>query len=343
MEAPKTMKAWRLAKYGEPQDAIDSLRLEEDVAVPAVQPGQVLIKVAYASLNPIDWKLFTGAMRGAFPIQMPYTPGFDASGVVVAANQCKRLEVGAEVCVYTGLVESCRAGSTFGPAGAFAEYCVAPEDAVALCGQVPLDIAAALPLAGVTAFQALFTGGQRGRALGSVGQGSKVLVLGGATAVGVHAIQLAVASGAQVFTTASANPMPDGSSKIDFCAKLGATVFNYKETDWSKELDGQDLELIFDCSGDNGDWQKSPAVLRKDGRFLTVANLAAHPRELDGRECEAFVVHAALRDLETLLGRVADGRHQVPIDSVGSFAELQDLLTKSVKGTAAGKLLVKIA
>jgi len=343
MPLPTTMKAWRLNSFGKDgskQAAIDSLEIQ-DTPVPQLQEKQVLIRVAYAAVNPVDSLLFTGGLSGIYPSPCPYTPGFDVSGIVVDSKG-DRLKEGDKVCVYLGLAESCREGATFGPAGAFAEYCAVPEDQVALCGDVALDVAAALPLSGLTAFQALFTGGHAGpKALGNVGKGSKVVVLGGPTAVGAHAIQLAAARGAEVYTTASKNRMPSGQSKLDFCKELGATVFNYKEVDWSEELKGQNIELIFDCGGDNKDWQNSPKVLAPGGRFLTVSNMAADPPELEGRACEFFTVHSVRRDLEELLGSVAAGRHKVPIDSYEDFSNLQVQLTKSIKGAAAGKLMVK--
>merc|ERR1719391_417657 len=160
MDVPSNMKAWRTAAYaesGNPQRGIDALTLE-DVPVPQPTSGQVLIKVAYASVNPIDWLLMTGAMDGQFPMRFPYVPGFDVSGVVAAVNGAERLKVGDRVCCDFGVTESCVPNATFGPCGGFAEYCVAPESLVAKCDGVHLKTASALPLVAVTAQQALFTG-----------------------------------------------------------------------------------------------------------------------------------------------------------------------------------------
>merc|ERR1712039_190629 len=91
--------------------------------------------------------------------KFPYTPGFDVSGVVAAVSGAERLKVGDRVCFDLGLTRSCVQEATCSPCGAFAEYCIAPESIVSKCDGVPLKIAAALPLVGVTAYQGLFTGG----------------------------------------------------------------------------------------------------------------------------------------------------------------------------------------
>merc|ERR1712014_484067 len=108
--------------------------------------------------------------------------------------------------------------------------------------------------AGLTSYQTLFTGNggtATGEELGKLEKGQKVLVLGGATATGCFGIQLAKNVGAKVATTVSNNLMPDGSSKLVFARKIGAdVVINYKEKDWSKELAGQNYDLIYDCVGE---------------------------------------------------------------------------------------------
>jgi len=106
-----TMKAWRAHAYGEngnPADTIAKLTLDE-VPVPQPGAGQLQIKVAFAAVNPIDWKLFSGGMHGICPVSFPYTPGFDLSGTVSAVGAgVTGFAVGDAVAGDIGLVESCK-------------------------------------------------------------------------------------------------------------------------------------------------------------------------------------------------------------------------------------------
>jgi hypothetical protein len=92
--APEVMKAWRLTGYGmggDPADAIaNELKLDAAVPVPLPGAGQIQVKVEYASVNPIDWKIFSGAIHGVAPCVMPYTPGFDVAGTVSAVGEGRR-------------------------------------------------------------------------------------------------------------------------------------------------------------------------------------------------------------------------------------------------------------
>jgi len=254
------------------------------------------------------------------------------------------LAVGDTIIADTGLLETCvDPPPNGGSGGAFAEYAIVPEKLAAKIKKEDARTLAGLPLAGLTSYQALFTGGHSGPALGSIAKGGRLLVLGGATAVGAAAIQLAVARGARVFTTASKNSMPDGTSKMDYCTGLGATAIDYKERDWSEELSGEEIELIFDCGGDNKDWQRAPKVLRPGGRFITISNFAPEPQEQSGLKCEFFIKHSVLPDLEDVMQHVAAGQLKVAVDSVLPFAEVPAALTKSLQRTSAGKLVIEVA
>merc|ERR1712178_497119 len=103
---------------------------------------------------------------------------------------------------------------------------------------------AGLPLAGLTAYQVLFTGAGKpivGEALGDLKAGQKLLVLGGSSGTGMFGVQLAKAAGAHVTATASKSAMPDGTPKIDFVRGLGADkVIDYRTQDWAEELAGQE-------------------------------------------------------------------------------------------------------
>lgn len=345
------MKAWRLEAYGaegNPADAIAKLKLEESVAVPEPKAGQVQVKVAYAGVNPIDWKLFSGGLHGICPCQFPYTPGFDVSGTISAVGEgVTGFAVGDEVAVDIGLVESCcDPPAEFGPAGAFAEYATAPTDIVVKTGGVDLKQAAALPLAGLTAYQAMFTGAGRsfaGADLFKVQAGQKVFIIGGTTLVSMYAIQLAKNAGAHVAVTASSKPMPDGTSKADFAKSLGADeVIDYESAEWSDVLAGKDYDLIFDTVGKMEDWTTgAPKVLKKGGEFISVANFG-EAASTDDHTFKVFLLKSNAADLDVLMGMVRDGKLKCPVDSVVEFADVPAALTKSMSMRAAGKLLVKV-
>lgn len=264
-----TMKAWRLAKYNEDVPAaIDSMTLE-DIPVPEPHEGTVLVKIAYASVNPIDWKVFSGGYEGFFPVKsFPYTPGFDAAGTVEKIGTgVTDLKVGDQIIVDLGLAETmCDPPVPQGAGGAFAEYCIAPSK---LCLKVDADIdletVAGLPLAGLTAYQGLFTGNV-GQELGNITSGDKVLILGGAGGVGTLALQMAAAAGCHVATTASP-------AKFDLVKELGAKeVINYREQDWGDVLAGKEFDLIYDCIGLMEDLTiRAPKVLKKGGKFVSIA------------------------------------------------------------------------
>jgi len=345
------MKAWRLEAYGaegNPADAIAKLKLEESVAVPEPKAGQVQVKVAYAGVNPIDWKLFSGGLDGICPCQFPYTPGFDISGTISAVGEgVTGFAVGDEVAGDIGLVESCsNPPAEFGPAGAYAEYATLPASIVVKTGGVDLKDAAALPLAGLTAYQALFTGAGRsfaGADLFKLQSGNKILIIGGTTLVGMYAIQLAKNAGAHVAVTASSKPMPDGTSKADYAKALGADeVIDYESAEWSDVLAGKDYDLIFDTVGKAEDWSAgAPKVLKKGGEFVSVANFG-DAATTDACVFKNFLLKSDAADLTVLMGMVKDGKLKLPIDSVVEFSDVPAVLTKSMSMRAGGKLIVKI-
>jgi len=204
-----------------------------------------------------------------------------------------------------------------------------------------LKTASALPLVAVTAHQALFTGGHYDK-LGDITSDSKILILGGATSVGAIAIQLAAAKGAKVYTTASTNAMPDGTSKMDWCTSLCAEAIDYKKKDWSEDLKGADLDMIFDLAGDNKDWQNAPKVLKPGSKFISVSNFAHEPAEQPGAVFQVFAKKSDLKDLDCLVELARQEKLKVAIDSVTPLSEVQAALTTSFRGKATGKLVIDI-
>ena len=346
-----TMQAWRLPEFNEdPKKAIDSLFIESDVPVPQPGKGQLLIKVNCASLNPIDWKLFTGSFQEDTPIDsFPYTPGFDVAGTVLTA--ALGYNTGDKVICNLGLLESCKSPAPLpnGPAGALAKFAVVPiKNCVKVSKSTKFKAVAGLPLAGLTSYQGLFgiaRSGLNGQPLGDAEKGKKVLILGASGGTGSLAVQLAKKAGCLVSATASSHPIKEGSdlTKIDLVEALGAdVVIDYEKKDWSEVLKGANYDIIFDCVGNMEDLtEKAPKVLKKGGQFVSTANFEGEPT--DHVKYAIFLVKSDKAELKKLVEMVERKELVVPIDSVYEFTEAKDAFKRSLSGHATGKVLIHVA
>jgi len=168
--------------------------------VPQPAPSQLLIRVAASSVNPIDWKLYSGRYRWLIPVHFPAIPGFDVAGEVTQVGaQVTRFKVGNHIFAMLDTHSG----------GASADYAVVGECAVArLPAKMPAREAVALPLAGLTALQAL-------RDLGQVAMGKRVLIVGASGGVGHFAVQIAKSYGTQVTAVC-------GGPHVDMVRGLGA-------------------------------------------------------------------------------------------------------------------------
>ena len=177
------MKAVRFHEYGDP-----SVLRYEDVEQPVPGAGQVLIRVAATSFNGVDGNIRAGFMQGPIPVTLPHTPGIDVSGTIAALGAgVDGFEIGDPVIGFLPM-----AGD-----GAAAEYVVAPAEILAPApASIPLADAAALPIVGLTAWQALFDHAK-------LTTGQRLLINGAGGAVGGYAVQLAKNAGAYVIATAS--------------------------------------------------------------------------------------------------------------------------------------------
>jgi 2-desacetyl-2-hydroxyethyl bacteriochlorophyllide A dehydrogenase len=228
----------------------DKERLEEaTVTLPTVGADQVLVKVAATSINPIDWKLREGYLQQMFPWEFPIILGWDVAGEIVEVGQdVKDYQIGDRVFARP---ETTRFGT-------YADYTLVDTNLLARIPEtVSFTEAAAVPLAGLTALQALFDHG-------ALKAGEKVLIHAGAGGVGTYAIQLAKNAGAYVITTASPR-------NHDLLKKLGADeVIDYHTTDFEEVL--SDIDLVFDTMG--GEIQKkSFSVLKEQGRLISVLSI----------------------------------------------------------------------
>ncbi|MFI6760324.1 NADP-dependent oxidoreductase [Micromonospora sp. NPDC050417] len=217
------MKAVQFTEYGEP----DVLRIAE-VAEPHAGAGQIRVTVRAIGVNPWEWKVRSGAMREFLPVDFPYIPGGEVSGVVdEIGDGITGFSVGDEIF-----------GFTVG--AAYAEYAVLAQDQFAQKPPaLPWPEAAALPTAAETAARALDQLG--------VTDGQTVLVNGAAGGVGLAAVQLARFRGATVIGTAS-------EPNHDFLRSLGVAPVSYGEglVERVREIASAGVDRAFDVAGKGG-------------------------------------------------------------------------------------------
>jgi NADPH:quinone reductase-like Zn-dependent oxidoreductase len=240
IEARKMMAA-QIHSYGESSE----LKYEEIVR-PVAMGKQLLIRVYSAGVNPVDDKIRQGAFGAGAKLASPLVLGYDVAGVVEeVGDQVTRFEEGDEVFAYLSLQRG----------GGYAEYAIVLEAEAALKPELlSFDEAASVPLAALTAWQALVN-------QGDLSDGQSVLIHGGSGGVGSFAIQIAKARGAKVYATASARNQ-------EFMKQLGAdVVIDYKSQRF--EEIAKDIDVVLDPIG--GETQlRSFDVLKKDGILISI-------------------------------------------------------------------------
>lgn len=240
------MKAIVIENYGSKEE-LKEMQLDR----PKAGAKQVVVEVKATSINPIDWKLREGYLQQMMDWAFPIILGWDVAGVIS--------EVGEEVIDWkVGDKVFARPETT--RFGTYAEYTVVDQELLAkIPANTSFEEAAAVPLAGLTAWQGLFNHG-------NLKKGETVLIHAGAGGVGTYAIQLAKSIGAKVITTAS-------KKNHDLLIELGADqVIDYKTENFAELLDG--VDLVLDTMG--GEVQKdSFKILKpKTGRMISIVGLA---------------------------------------------------------------------
>jgi alcohol dehydrogenase len=235
----------QVTRYGNTSEVIEI----RQISTPNLSAGKVLVEVKAAGINPIDWKIREGYMQQMIHLQFPSTLGLDFSGVIKQVGEDVSSDFSQGDEVYG------QAGVPSGGSGTFSEMSLASATSIAHKPKTLGHIeAAALPLVGVSAWQALveFMG---------LSNGQKILIHGGAGGIGSIAIQLAKNLGAHVATTVS-------SDDKQFVQKLGADeVIDYKTQTFEDIV--HDYDVVFDTVG--GDtYTRSFKVLRKGGIIVSM-------------------------------------------------------------------------
>jgi NADPH2:quinone reductase len=290
--------------------------------------GEVRVRICFAGVNPIDAKTRAGLGWAAAQNQdkLPWTPGYDVAGMVDKVGPgVTSLKEGEPVC---GMVGFPLAG------GAYGESMVVSESELVKLDGISLKQGAALPLAGLTAWQGLFEHG-------ALKGGQRLLILAGAGGVGHLAVQFASAYGAEVVATASRD-------NHGFLHSLGAgQLVDYHDADWVAQIlaQGGQVDLVLDLvGGESG--KAALACVKPGGRLVTVPTITAQQIKdaaADaGIEVLGMLVHPDSKQLAQMLILLRQG--DVHITVGGEFALAEGALAHQAieQGHVRGKLVLRM-
>lgn len=335
-----TMRAYVLKRYGGPESA--ELR---DLPIPRPGPGQLLVRVRAAGLNPVDYKIREGKLRLVHSPALPTVLGNELAGEVVELGSgVSRFTVGQRVFARVAKIQL----------EAFAEYtCVDADLAAEIPPSLDFTQAAGLPLAGLTALQAL-------RDELRVKRGDQVFISAGAGGVGTFAIQLAKHLGAHVTTTAS----PRGEQLV---RSLGADrVIDYTRERFDQQMSG--LDGAFDLVGGET-LDRTFGIVKPGSKVVSVGGI---PEPLTAREdlgrgwplqaafwfasfklrwlarrhgvtYRYLFMHPSGSELAELGALVEQGVLRVVMDQTFPFERIADAMAHLESGRAKGKVVVQMA
>jgi len=311
------MKAAQINKYG----GSDVVEIHNNATRPIVQAGSILVEMHAAGVNPVDWKIREGYLQQMAPLHFPATLGGDFSGVVTEVDKdVSPFKPGDEV-YGTALVVG-------GGSGAFTEFATTQAGSIAPKPKgVSHSEAAALPLTGVSALQALAEHIK-------LVAGQKVLIHGGAGGIGSMAIQLAKHLGAYVATTVKVNDAA-------YVKELGADeAIEYENQRFENVV--SDYDAVFDTVGSET-YQRSFSVLKKGG--IIVSMLEQPNGELMkqyGVTAIAQFTQITTERLSKLAELVDQGVLKVNIDKIFPLEQAGEALAYLQSGKVRGKVVVQI-
>ncbi|OZB95322.1 NADP-dependent oxidoreductase [Paenibacillus sp. XY044] len=307
----KLMQAAQIHEYGGP----DVLKIGE-VEVPQPKTGEVLVRIVYAAVIPLDYKIRNGWVQDVFPVTFPYIPGFYASGHIEA--------VGPDVTAFKP------GDRVFGTVkGGYAEYAIAiANDLVSMPDHLSYEDAATIKAGAETAWKALFTEGE-------LEPGQTVLIHAAAGGVGQFAVQLAKWKGATVIGTAS-------TANLDFVKSLGADqVIDYTTTRFEEAV--PHVDLIVDSVG--GDTEtRSWSVLKRGGILVSLTQPpSAEAAKEHGVTAKFNTKFPTPEDSETIARMIADGKLKVSIETIFPLSQAKSALEKSETGHGRGRILLGVS
>ncbi len=313
------MKAVYFNEYGDREQMIFG-----DLPVPEPGPGEVLIRVAAASVNPVDWKVREGRLKMFSGRKFPLIPGSELSGTVVSAgSKVKDFKQGDRV--FAGLSHK---------GGAYAEYVAAnPSKIITIPDELPFIEGSTLAVAGMTAMQA-FTMHYR------VKPGDEVLVNGASGGVGTYAVQIAKILGARVTAVCS-------EKNTALVQDLGADeVIDYNREDFRKRKES--FDVILDAAA-NAFFPESRHCLKKGGMLIKLnlsVNLiikAIFLRLFSSHQLKVILVKNRKKDLRWLITHIVSGQIRVVVDRVYPLSDAREAHAYSESGRARGKLVLEIS
>ena len=312
------MKAAVFNRYGG-NDVVEV----KDVPVPVPGAGEVVIKVHAASVNPVDWKVRDGMARILTGSKFPKVLGCECAGEIYEIGAgASKFRTGDRVVMYTSVKRL----------GAFAEYACTAEDRVyPLPDGISFEQAACLPIAGLTALQAL-------RDHGRIAAGKKVLINGAAGGVGHFAVQIAKVLGAEVIGVTSGR-------NAEFVKSLGADrVIDYTKDDFTR---GTRLyDLVFDAVSMSS-FSACKRILTDSGRYVnTLPNATILVQFLTaflpGKKARSMWVKPSAPDMAWMMEQIKAGRVTVVIEQSYPLAKIKDALAASEGGRTKGKIVVRM-
>jgi NADPH2:quinone reductase len=333
MNHTQSMRAVVLERFGGPQE----LHIAT-VPRPVAGPGELLVKVAYAGINPADWKDREGHTAAFFNINFPYIIGFDAAGTVAGIGPgVTGFSLGDRVFTPSDHGQ--------GVAGSYAQYItVSRERLVSVPDSLDLQSAAAVPVAALTAWQALFSAEK-----GNLMARQRVMIHGASGGLGSFAIQFAKLGKAEVATSCSAR-------NLDYVRSLGSDLaLDYHNQDFTAtiaEWAPGGLDLIIDAVG-AGTLPEAWNLLRPGGRLVSIATLVA-----DGdieADCAATArrgchkVYAVMDDTRVVqeLSRIAEhlaaGEIRMPPVACLPMDQVRAAHQQIQGGHVRGKLVLRIS
>jgi NADPH:quinone reductase-like Zn-dependent oxidoreductase len=295
----------------------DVLEVRE-VDNPPVGPDTVLVRAKATSVNPVDWKIREGYLQGAYPHHLPIIPGWDLAGVVEAVGPAVTtgVQVGDEVYGYVR-----RDDVKFGTA---AELVPVPQRLLTRKpSSLSFEEAAAVPLAAMTAYQALVEAGE-------VKAGERVLVHAASGGVGHFAVQIAAALGAEVVGTASPR-------NHDYVRELGASVvLDHGAGPVSEQLD-EPVDVVIDLYGGEA-LEDAPKQVKDPGRIVSIVDADTVLR--DGGTY--VFVRPDTNTLDAVTELVEAGKLRVDVTETFPLEEIAEAHRRSESGHTRGKIAVTI-
>lgn len=310
---PETMKAIVAHEYGGPE----VLKLEE-VTVPEPKENEVLVRVIASGVNPADPLILNGKFAKEFGTHLPLILGYDMAGVVVKAGaKVTKLKVGDPVYAYL----------LWG--GGWAEYCISNEGESSIKPKsLSFVDASAVPLAGLTAWQALID-------IGKIQSGQTVLIHGGSGGVGSFAIQIAKAHGARVIATAS-------TANQDLLKQLGADVaIDYTKQNWESTVHDVDFALL-PVGGET--MKRTYGVMKKGGIVATLIS-RADPAELEKRGIRGAPIfsHPEASELGEITKLIDAGKVKSVVTQILPLTDAAKADEQAETHHTRGKIVLKIA